>query len=848
MIDARDPIAPPPLRRPDLPPPPAWAAGPPRPPAPPRPWRGSPGPLPGWEPRPSAQGARGPASPFPAGPPTEWPPPGPPPSPGGWLPPAPPPPPAAPAPGSSRPGLSVQNLLLGLGTGLVAIAALVFAVVTWDRLDATTQGLVLLGCTVLAGAAATASSRRSMPATAEALGLVTLLLALVDVHAARLALAPSSDAATWWAVALAAVAGGAWVGGEALRIRSTRIAAAVLVQLPLLLSLDHLDGVRVPVALVLGQAAAVVHVALGARRAPIAARALAVVVALWQAAFAAMVAVGDLIVADRSDRAAAAIGVALAAALALSVSVRGRRTEGTRVLGLLLGAPLAALATAGALSTAVCGDAYPPVLAAMAVLALAVASLAPRRWGQIPGWTAGVTGALAMTPLVAAAVVTAAGAAGVADRTAPGSVDAATRAIGLVPGADHLASSSSLAALLVLAGLAVAAVRPRTSSTALVPGLVGVGLVGVLVAPVLLPLSVGGTAALALAAAALLVGLAGNGPRLADRAAFLVGAAAGPAVLALAWAAASDASAIATTVGAVLVAAGAVHAGRRAGAAGVTGASVVATVALVAVAATRIAIEQGATGPLAAVVGSIAALVLALVVALAVDPEGTDADPDATSARLAEGTAWVAHLLAAAAVLAEPRPGTATVLLASGCLAAGLHAARRGRRPLAALAVAEGLILSWLRLGEAGVTVIEAYTLPVALVLLAGGLWTLRRAPVVGRHLSSWVVEGPALVVAFAPTVLIALQDPGLVRPLIGLVAGAIVLSIGAFAGRRAMVDVGTGVVVLLGLEQVAPVVGGLPNWVTIGSAGVLLLAVGATFEQRRRDLREVRDRYASLV
>jgi hypothetical protein len=42
-------------------------------------------------------------------------------------------------------------------------------------------------------------------------------------------------------------------------------------------------------------------------------------------------------------------------------------------------------------------------------------------------------------------------------------------------------------------------------------------------------------------------------------------------------------------------------------------------------------------------------------------------------------------------------------------------------------------------------------------------------------------------------------------------------------------------------------VVAELPNWATVGGAGVVLLAVGATFEQRRRDLRDVRDRYAAL-
>jgi hypothetical protein len=43
-------------------------------------------------------------------------------------------------------------------------------------------------------------------------------------------------------------------------------------------------------------------------------------------------------------------------------------------------------------------------------------------------------------------------------------------------------------------------------------------------------------------------------------------------------------------------------------------------------------------------------------------------------------------------------------------------------------------------------------------------------------------------------------------------------------------------------------VLGELPNWATLGVTGLALLAVGATFEQRRRDLHDVKDRYESLI
>jgi hypothetical protein len=61
-------------------------------------------------------------------------------------------------------------------------------------------------------------------------------------------------------------------------------------------------------------------------------------------------------------------------------------------------------------------------------------------------------------------------------------------------------------------------------------------------------------------------------------------------------------------------------------------------------------------------------------------------------------------------------------------------------------------------------------------------------------------------------------------------------------------VDVGAAVVVVLGLRQSVPVVGALPNWATLGACGLALLVAGATFEERRRDLRAIRDRYANLA
>ncbi len=86
-------------------------------------------------------------------------------------------PPAAPA------GHGVQNLLLGLGAGLLIVAAVVFTAVVWSRLGAAGQVTVMTVATVGFAVAAARLVRR-LPGTAEALGVVAFGLATVDVVAA----------------------------------------------------------------------------------------------------------------------------------------------------------------------------------------------------------------------------------------------------------------------------------------------------------------------------------------------------------------------------------------------------------------------------------------------------------------------------------------------------------------------------------------------------------------------------------------------------------------------------------------------------------------------------------------
>lgn len=214
-------------------------------------------------------------------------------------------------------------------------------------------------------------------------------------------------------------------------------------------------------------------------------------------------------------------------------------------------------------------------------------------------------------------------------------------------------------------------------------------------------------------------------------------------------------------------------------------------------------------------------------------------------AALGEGTAAGIHLVALVATASLSGAGASSVLLAVGAATAAVHALRPGRRPAVVWAATEAVVLVWVRLAVADIEVAEAYTVPVALAFLAAALVAHRTG--LAERYSSWTVHGPWLVMALAPTVLLALGDPGVVRPLGGLVAGVLVLVGGALTRWRAPVDIGVTTVVVLGLRQLALVVAELPNWATVGACGLLLLVVGATFEQRRRELKAIRDRYANL-
>jgi hypothetical protein len=51
----------------------------------------------------------------------------------------------------------------------------------------------------------------------------------------------------------------------------------------------------------------------------------------------------------------------------------------------------------------------------------------------------------------------------------------------------------------------------------------------------------------------------------------------------------------------------------------------------------------------------------------------------------------------------------------------------------------------------------------------------------------------------------------------------------------------------VVALDLLAPYASAVPRWAALAAAGTLLVVVGATFEQRRREVADVRARVAAL-
>ncbi|MFC7482442.1 SCO7613 C-terminal domain-containing membrane protein [Luedemannella flava] len=193
---------------------------------------------------------------------------------------------------------------------------------------------------------------------------------------------------------------------------------------------------------------------------------------------------------------------------------------------------------------------------------------------------------------------------------------------------------------------------------------------------------------------------------------------------------------------------------------------------------------------------------------------------------------------------------TAAVLMVWGILL-GAAALRRDRTAQVRIRLVLGACLAelgavWLLMAAADVAVIEAYTVPFALVAVIAGAIELRYR----EDLSSWLAYGPALAAGFLPTLLLAVVGEGeLWRRVALFIAGVAVLALGAQLQLRAPTVIGAAVAIIVALHELVLLAlnSSVAGYFVFALGGLLLLGLGATFEKRRRDVVRIRGRLRQM-
>ncbi|MGW8542342.1 SCO7613 C-terminal domain-containing membrane protein [Streptomyces albidoflavus] len=758
-------------------------------------------------------------------------------APGGWAHAPAAHPAAAVPPGSATGGPGAQHVLLILGGLLLAVAAIAFTLFSWGELGIAGRSVVLAGVTAGALGAPVLLLRRGLGATAESVGAVALLLTVLDAYALHAAVLPEADGAGYAAFASGVLAAGWTAYGVGVgRLRLPLPAAVVAGQFPLVLGAWAAGGS----ALVIGWALLVTaagSVVVAARVPGLAVRATAWSGAGVTWAGGLLIGLGESVSAS-GPLDAAAPGVLLLGAAAVALRAVWRAPQEMAVTGGVVAGLAAVAGVGGVLRTEVqwswavvvylvCGAALAPV-ARIAVVPRPVR-------GGVLGAAAGVTG-VAVLAVLPSAAATLLGPAAVLTGLWAGAPDG-TRELAAGAGAwpDALSVPVVLLVAAVLLGAVYASLVQEGREPAGWTGAAGAGAVGLVSAavPVLLV-----SADVAYAAALVVDLLLVAGLLAAAVAVRRVPAAAGGTALWCAVAVAAHAGLLALAVEPATYAVFGLLLVLFAASAARSEEAVARSLALVlsVVCALVVASAAGASLEL----GAPRTAVLVLAVPAAVVVLGLWVRTPAVVVPLEAGAGFAA--LVALGLAVTDGAYLSLVLALCGVLAAAT-AVRPERRPGAGY-LAAGLFATatWVRLVSAGVTHPEAYTLPVSVIACAVGILRRRTDP----EASSWTAYGPGLGVTLGPSLLALWSDPHWQRPLLLGAAALAVTVTGAVRRLQAPLLLGGGTLALVALHELAPhvaqVFDALPRWSVPALAGLLLLALGATYEQRLRDARRLRE------
>lgn len=793
------------------------------------------------------------------------------------------------APESTPP--NVQNALLTLGGILLTVAAIAFTLVSWGHLGIGGRSAVLAAVTLTALGVPALLLRRKLRSTAETVAALGLALTVLDAYALHAVALPQTDALGYTAVASAVLAALWTAYGMSFRALRLPLPLAVAsAQLPLFLwalAADagvHATGAALLVTAAFDAALALRVPDLGVR---VVATTGACAAGLWGAVGAGYL---SWSATDVPDAARAGALLLLAASIALVASwLIPQPSQATAAA--FAGALSVVAATGGVLREALpgawavpaylaCGIALlaavrmplpRPALRGIAGSALLIHALAalwtlpafitallgPVSWagkawsGAPPDTTTALTvpGLPAQYPAIAALVLTTIAGALLttthilptpSDSTTPGTRP--TAGPGAMPGTHPTSGSTTTPPAAPTseqqAGSPFASAVSRSGVARLSePGIARSGALGLVWAALLilpsalqLPYAAGVSAYIALTA-----GLLALASRVGSKAVALtslglaVASSGSVAFLALATAEATLGALGVLT--AVFLVATALAARRREPVPGVASAAVVAAITY----ATAFACATGAAWNLRPDHVGLLTLVVPALGALAA--AGLGRHPLTLPVEI---TAVAAGGLAV--VLTAGHATTLALALALGGVIAAGTALRADRRPVGYAAGVLFLLATWVRLAAWSVDTPEAYTLPVTVPALAIGALRRRRAP----ETSSWTAYGPGLAATLLPSLIAAWSDAHWQRPLLLGTAALLITLAGARHRLQAPLVLGGTVLALDALHELAPfivqVVDALPRWLPPALAGLLLLAVGATYEKRLRDARRVRD------
>ncbi|MFE7749742.1 SCO7613 C-terminal domain-containing membrane protein [Streptomyces sp. NPDC057428] len=740
-------------------------------------------------------------------------------------------PPAAPAHGA-------QNVLLVLGGLLLTVAAIAFTLFSWGEMGIAGRSAVLAAVTAGTLVAPALLMGRRLPATAESVAALALVLTVLDAFALHAVAAPDTDGLAFAAVASAVLAA-AWTAYGLLlgRLRVPLPSAVVAGQLPLVLTAWAAGASAAGFGWALAAtAAADVAVALWGRGTAVRITACA---GAWLTGLTALALGLGLSVTSAGPVGASGAGALLLAGAAVALLGAWRAPKGTAVLAGAVAGLAVVAAVGGVLRTPLPWDwAVAAYLVCGAALTVALRLPAPRPVirGLLGASAAVVAGAvLWAAPAVAAAVL---GPLSVLSDIWSGAPEGFRDALGpSTPwpwsGAAPvvLAMAAALAAVLHVRWPRVFPEGGRRAAAGASASVLGWGAALALLAVADAPYAVAVAVELLLTASLLALAAGRRTGVLAVT--WLVCALVGAASAGLLALAAEPATYAVYGSLTVLFAAGAARSRSAAVQSLLACGSVLSAIAVAAAAGASL----GWTAPHTA-------LLLLVVTAVTVFLGGRLRQPaTALSVELAGAFGAVP---AVGLALTDP-PVLALVLGLCGVLASAT-ALRPERRPVAGYAAAALFVAAaWVRLAASGVSDPEAYTLPVSVAAFVVGHRRRRGDPAA----SSWVAYGPALSMTMVPSLVVAWADPHWLRPLLLGIGALVVTLVGARGRLRAPLVLGGSVLALDGLHELAPhvvqVFDALPRWAPPALAGLLLLAVGATYEQRLRDARRVRESFGRM-